>query len=338
MVRPNAEADPVWDPCQQSKVVAASRFRAGNGFLYVQHPHKAGGSSLCAILSAPRSGVHFGLNINCNPIFSPHDKGINQSSPAKEKAGREWRGLPDDLTLNALSQMLIKTGRNAIMNEDRPFPVGAFGQPPFTTSWSFIAILRDPVARILSHFAFDAAPTWRNVTAFARHSPYFTRDFFVRTYAPLPPAPRERVLAWDPFPNWNTASEREIERSGHSPVPGQYLMRYDAAPPTHSDLERAKRTLSGFTVVLVLEFMNECAPLLTRWFGVPIHDLKPRMDIGGAGGRQGRPHEEKLLRRLNQLDLQLYDFAIAHCRRNAEATYFRKPRSGPYGLCARSSS
>lgn len=51
--------------CTKRKAHAAAKFRAGNGFVYFHHIHKAGGSTLCSILARSKN-IRLGAHVNCN--------------------------------------------------------------------------------------------------------------------------------------------------------------------------------------------------------------------------------------------------------------------------------
>jgi hypothetical protein len=101
-----------------------------------------------------------------------------------------------------------------------------------------------------------------------------------------------------------------------------------------ADLERAKLALTRFTVVLSLDWLEECAPLLKRWFRIEVDDIRARHWHGAIitppkGGKGlKRRHmdprgEYKALFDLNQYDMELYEHARTLCRCGAQATYFR---------------
>jgi hypothetical protein len=99
---------------------------------------------------------------------------------------------------------------------------------------------------------------------------------------------------------------------------------------TRADLEVAKRVLQRFTVVLTLDWMGECTPLLTRWLGIETEDIRARYWWGSiqATPKHKRKHPQRggefsELFALNELDMELYEFAKGLCRCNGQKLYWR---------------
>jgi hypothetical protein len=104
----------------------------------------------------------------------------------------------------------------------------------------------------------------------------------------------------------------------------------DVGIVTRNDLEIAKYVLSQFTVVLIMEKLQQQSALLAHYFGVKTDDIRPRNWIGGVDTKQitdMKPLDEteyNYLLEVNALDLELYEFArqLSHC--NMYMTYLDK--------------
>ena len=328
--------------CAPHKLQAATALRQGNGFVYVQHPHKAGGSTFCSLLSGGPL-LKLGIHMNCNPIILPQ---VDSSGTTARNLTMSmllkhvWRAVPDNWTVHRVQAFLRHNQRNVLVIEDQPLQPWwrAATAPP--NAWTFLTILRDPVSRTLSHHRFERikqAFGW-NVSEWAHRAPYYTQNFYVRTFAPLPP-PSEAVDAWNPILNW-----AKVQPLSTADKPARFLSTWTGAPAVDGvHMQRAMETLRRFSVVLVLEFFEECAALLSRWLGVPVADLRPRswkgelssprkMSQGAEAWR--RTPWAKALEQLNRHDRALYDTAVSCLRQNIEANFFYPP-----GLCrGRSSS
>lgn len=105
------------------------RFRNGDGTVFFQHMHKAGGTVFCRV--AFENDVRFGKNDNCNPL---------------DASGK----------LIALNQLSISDQLRAI-DRDKKKMIGneAFlpaSRTPLGDRLSYVVELRDPLNRWLSHF------------------------------------------------------------------------------------------------------------------------------------------------------------------------------------------
>ena len=305
--------------CTKRKAQAAARYRAGSGFVYYQHIHKAGGSTLCSILARSRN-VRLGRNVNCNLLM--------EAIPGNKSSEVQMRALPRTWTLADIERLMESSGRNALAAEDQPFSTmwglsdSIMRGDVDNSRWSFITIVRHPVERLLSHFKFEqlAAKTGKNITEWAHWSPFQGQNYMVRMFAGMvPPKLPEHYLnqmdaIWPYF--------------DHSPPVG-----WDAAsmpPATHQDLERAKKVLQRFTVVLSLDWLEECAPLLKRWLNIEVDDVRARYwwgSIQATPAKRRHPPspngEHRDLFALNALDMELYEYARSLCRCNANKVYFR---------------
>jgi hypothetical protein len=135
--------------CTAKKAEAAAAFRSGHGFLYFQHIHKAGGSTLCSILSRSNH-VRFGRHVNCNLKV--------ETIPGNTSSEVTMRSVPFDWSLSDAENFLKSTKRNAMAGEDQPMaPFWGLQQfePEKHNLWSFVTIVRHPVERLISHFKFE---------------------------------------------------------------------------------------------------------------------------------------------------------------------------------------
>jgi hypothetical protein len=286
----------------------------GAGFVMFEHLHKSGGSTLCGLMQA-NSNVKFRANINCNLI---------------DKIGKIWRSVPHGWGIDRVEKYLNDTQRNVISNEDAVFPAALrpalFSHRSSFSPWSFITILRNPVDRILSHYRFENLNlTYHSVMNWVVESPFHTQNFMVRKFASMYPPKLTEEKKQNPSTLWGNI----LDRSN---------MRYDinsvstVPPVTEQDLALAKETLSQFSVVLILEWLSETAPLLGYYFNTPVDDTLKRNWEGKIEKHNpnGTWHpKRKISRKLyekiadyNKHDIELYKYAKLLAKCNVYNLYF----------------
>jgi hypothetical protein len=101
--------------CSETRMIARGNFLKGDGILMMVHPQKAGGTSLCKLLTLTKD-VHFGANINCNSYIRRHEfpKGDVECHypPSIEPImGVHW--FPVRSNPEILQKALKRSGRNA---------------------------------------------------------------------------------------------------------------------------------------------------------------------------------------------------------------------------------
>ena len=159
-----------------------------------------------------------------------------------------------------------------------------------------------------------------SVLEWAKFSPFQGQNHMVRMFAGMipPDLPKHYLdqmdaiwpyFDYDPPVGWNAASIPAV---------------------TRADLDRAKKVLQRFTVVLSLDWLPECAPLLNRWLNIEVEDIRARYWWGSiqAAPKRRRKHPQPLgehaeLFTLNELDMELWAFARSLCRCNGERLYWR---------------
>ena len=291
-------------------------------FLYFQHIHKAGGSTLCHILARSRN-IKLGRHINCNLI-----KRLN---PKNKSSDITMRSLPFDWRIQELEEFMISTGRNTIAAEDQPLAswwnlhdIKPMQLNDITKKWSFITIIRHPVERILSHYRFERLSELTNHTVFqwAKERPFHSQNYMVRMFSSmlpkhLPSNIYNQIDAIWPYFDHNP------------PSTGWDSKLIDVV--TQDDLNRAKRVLNRFVAVINLDWLEECTPLLKRWLNIDTDDIRARYWWGSIQAppslkksKRKKPSkiDYKELYELNSYDMELYEYAKMLCKCNAQSTYF----------------
>lgn len=222
---------------------------------------------------------------------------------------------------------MIRTKRNALAAEDQPMSriwgLSSTGAAVVDNSkWSFVTIVRHPIERLLSHYKFEqlGAKTNRTIVEWARHSPFFGQNFMVRSFAgmvppKLPPHILENVAEIWPY-------------FDHMPPEGWDASSVQSV--TRQDLELAKKVLNRFTVVLALDWLEECAPLLKRWLAIETDDIRARYWWGSIQAtpskRRRHPHPDgdyAPLFEMNALDMELFEYARGLCRCAGQRVYWQ---------------
>jgi hypothetical protein len=99
---------------------------------------------------------------------------------------------------------------------------------------------------------------------------------------------------------------------------------------TRNDLEVAKYVLTQFSVVLIVEKLQQQLPLLSYYFGVSTNDMRPRTWTGKIDTNYAPKNYSKIinqteyqhLMKLNALDVELYEFAVELSRCNVFMVFF----------------
>ena len=300
----------------------AKEFRQGNGFLLMEHVHKAGGSTLCHLLKRSPS-VRIKDDYNCN-----FRKG-------------NWRSIPHNMSANELEATLRNAHEgNFVANEDAPFPAQLrrklfhpFGRKSNATSrWSFVTILRNPIDRIVSHFKFEGLSYhYKDVSDWVKQSPFHTQNFMVRKFASMyPPALPEEDIS-KPNIHWGHLMDKSKDKN-------KFNSPSTLPAVTEDDFLKAKAVLSQFSVIVILEWLSESAPLLGYYFDVPVLDLRSR-DFKGILDKESnskfhRDDEKKrkaqpfyeYVASQNVYDLRLYEYAKNLTKCNIAGTYFEYGR------------
>lgn len=300
----------------------AKDFREGKGFLLMEHVHKAAGSTLCHLLKKSPS-VKIANDYNCN-----FKKGA-------------WRSIPHDMPATELEETLRSTDNmNFVANEDAPFPhqlrhklFHPFGANSNSSSrWSFVTILRNPIDRIVSHFKFEGLSSYyKNISVWVERSPFHTHNFMVRKFASLYPPDFPEKELHNPHTHWGNLLDKSKNKN-------KFNSPSTLPAVTEEDFERAKSVLSQFSVIVILEWLSETAPLLGYYFDVPVLDLRSRdfKDIlqkdsnllfhrDDEKKRRAQPFYEYVASQ-NVYDLMLYNYAKNLTKCNIEDTYFHYGR------------
>ena len=290
---------------------------AGEGYIWLQHVRKAGGTTLCAMLRQ---------NYNA----TPHDCLLLKGSSGS---------LASFGTLEAVAAELRKRRLEAAASAKGSVPL--FGRPQVANArgggnsaehrWAFLTIMRDPVDRLVSsmNFVKDKGKTFKE------------RAEKVAENAGRPPPSMFDML-------------REYGAPGREPIRGCRLDNYNTrvfsgqcdeqGNITREHFEEAAKTVKSYDICFVTEWLHEMAPLMRYLLGAEHLDAAPRNYMGveqpawGHGRTDfmpslGRtravqrgnpashaalvvtPEELAKLRKAHEWDMQLYDV----CKRSARA-------------------
>ena len=312
--------------CTKRKAAAAEHFRNGDGYVFFQHLHKAGGSTMCSLISRS-SNVKFGANTNCN---------------VRNAGGGTMRFVPESWDISIVEEFMNTTKRNAIASEDKPFSHHwGLAHPDSkvdNSRWSFLTMLRHPVERILSHYQFEniQAKTGKTLHDWVTTSPFHTQNFMVRMYAGLIPPGLPKAVLDQPSISWPGFDKDPKTKGWFAP---------EVPAVTREDLETAKRVLDQFTVVIIMESLTESAALLKHWFNFDSTDdtrarhwkgtvLPPLPTHQNTTGNIITPSGiYKNIFDLNSYDLELYEYAKMLTRCATEHIFFRDASNLPEREC-----
>lgn len=253
-------------------------------FVLFLHPHKAGGTTLCRIFLAEKK-IRIGQHQNCNPIVD----------------GNIWNSIPLDLNLQSLAQLWRKNGHNFLASEYKPLPPSfqlsssRYQYQPASKLWTLVTLLRHPIERIVSHFYFEhLRATYSSIINWADAAPYHTQNYYVRMFSGYFPTGASQ----DSRQRWTDYDKNE-------PVPRFWT---NSIKMTDNDLLRAKQALKHFSVVLLLDRMEESIMLLRRVLGFEVSDFKKHENRRSA--QKNITHEEhQSLLAINRLDMELFEYA-----------------------------
>lgn len=213
-----------------------------DGFFFMQHLRKAGGTTLCAVLSQ---------NVPANALA---DCFIHKTIGGKQK---NQRSLEVGWDLATLEESMVAQSVKVASSEDGVFPSWIdFDDPtllPILRHWSFVTALRFPLDRMTSFFMYEGSVVeWGD----SRSKLCGSKNEFNQD-----PHRVTECLQQHQHMFWSTGVNQV-----------NYYTRVFASNPdcplTSEDLIKAVKVLNNFAVVLVTEWFQEDAVVLKYMFGM----------------------------------------------------------------------
>ena len=271
----------------QSSLLLRKPYPTPGPFVLFLHPHKAGGTTMCRLFKAEKK-IRMGENQNCNPVMN----------------GRIWNSIPMHHDLQSLAELLRKQGHNFLASEYKPLPPSfqltssRYTSQPSAKLWSLVTLLRHPVDRVISHYFFEhLRNSHSSILNWAHSAPYHSQNYYVRLLSGHFP----QGASLDPRHRWTHYDISE-------PIPKFWTRTHGCMMMTQDDLTRAKTALSHFTMVLLLDRMEESLDLLRRVLGLELADVK-KHENHQVKQKNITSEEYNDLLALNHLDVELFAFA-----------------------------
>jgi hypothetical protein len=215
---------------------------ADNGYIYMQHLRKAGGTTLCAVIGAnmPSNAMH-----DC---FVYIDRGEERSWQRSLDVGWDFSRLETAMHSNNVT---------FVTSEDGVFPHWIdFHKPsrlPILKQWSFVTAVRFPLDRMLSLFTYQKRLMWGPQS---NHRCGSTQAFMNDPTKAIKCLKEHEHVMYDPMAKVSGINYYTRVFSGKQ-----------SRPLGTPDLVQAIQTLNNFAVVLVTEWFQEDAVALKYMFG-----------------------------------------------------------------------
>ncbi|KAJ1452838.1 hypothetical protein M885DRAFT_619597 [Pelagophyceae sp. CCMP2097] len=265
-----------------SKIAAWKKLRPGawGRVPYFLHLHKAGGTTLCHV-----ARVANGLNAptrNCNVAGDGPRTLLDKTQPGGGYGNAGWTGADQCMKRHAYAQ------KNSldILAVERWLDTAYFESVLCQKSFFFITILRDPIARILSHCRWERIPPVAALKWLA--------EFDVPQHEPV----QSGTAVVDNFYT-------------RSLLGRQAFLRLGAGAVTMDHANAAMAVLARFDAVLILERLDDSlAQLYARlgWCEPAAHERRKSFGPGDASISFDEAQKRKLSQH-NAPDLLLFDFA-----------------------------
>lgn len=303
----DGEYDPHLGPCDiriaKARSLSLERARSGEGKIFFKHMHKSGGSTLCNIArqnvraeKAPIPGGSDGWDTNCVPQSAFVNTGPGVPTIESEKEGAWYGGVCYASHLSVAAQRALN-----ITHKELDF-IASEGPMPDTLALelpvAWITMLRDPLDRTLSSYRW-----WEFLAQRFKDKPKVRTALCGAYEAPPVGATLQEWLRVYPD-NWMVRT-----------LCGRSVLMDSTVTITEEHLKAAKARLNQFSIVMVLEEMENSMSLLASslgWKNVDARALQSNV-MSNTSAREELASQPDLLHVLqakNEMDLKLYRYGL----------------------------
>eukprot|EP00808_Paulinella_micropora_P000259 g74716.t1 len=256
------------------------------GYLYFQHIHKCGGSTVCHLL---RTINNFSTPLDWNCL-------------SEALSGEKMRYVPNGWNYINASRFMKAAGRGGrvLTNEDG-FVLPSIAGGTYWPNWVFLIVLRNPIERVYSHYRESVAGASQNISFlhWLRTATFFSSNYQTRVLLSDWPLNQKR--------DWHIA-ENHMSKN----LAGRNLTRLQTLS--------AMLVLYRFIVCVTEDMEEVCLPQLRELLGVASDNATVHNYRGNPfhkyEGALPPASELKVVEQLNQEDLLLHTFTKDLSRQN----------------------